>query len=126
MSSKLEGQTKKIKNVHIKKVQLKYTQEIKNMIQGMEVFQNYYEIQELNHAAFLTFSKEFAFEYQDEIFDYVISNISYKKSTIAFVKEILEHYQIENCLGEYLSTLSEYKYPKMEEIYETSRRERGF
>ena len=56
----------------------------------------------------------------------VIANISYKKSTIAFLEEILEYYQITNCLSEYLSSLSDYKYPKMEEIYETSRRERGF
>ena len=126
ISSNLEGQTKKIQNICIKRVQLEYTQEIKNMIQGMEVLQNYYEIQDLNHSAFLTFSKEFALKYRDEVFAYVFSNISYKKSTIAFAKEILEYYQIKNCLGEYLSSLSDYKYPKMEEIYKTSRRERGF
>lgn len=125
-SSRLESKTKTIRNIHVKRVTLEYTQEIKNMIKMMEVLQNYYEIQDLNKTAFLTFLNENALKYRDEIFEYVIANISYKKSTIAFLKEILEYYQITNCLSEYLSSLSDYKYPKMKEIYETSRRERGF
>ena len=48
----------------------------------------------------------------------VISTISYKKSTIAFLQEILNFYGKENNLNMYLSNLSEYKYPKMEELYE--------
>ena len=56
--------------------------------------------------------------------DLVINNVStkkYKKSTIAFMREILNHYQIKNNLDEYLPSLSEYKYPRMEEIYEITR-----
>jgi hypothetical protein len=61
------------------------------------------------------------FDNSDETFRKVISTINYKKSTIAFLQEILNFYGKENNLNMYLSNLSEYKYPKMEELYETAR-----
>ena len=36
-------------------------------------------------------------------------------------KFILTHYQVPNNLNRYLSTLSDYKHPTMEEIYEAAR-----
>ena len=91
------------------------------MIHALEVLQNYYTIQDLNHSAFITFAKEIAEEYNEETFKEVVSTINYKKSTIAFLQEILNYYGKENNLNMYLSSLSEYKYPSMEEIYETAR-----
>ena len=44
----------------------------------------------------------------------------YQKKTISFLRNILNHYGVENNLNKYLSALSEYKHPTMEEIYETA------
>ena len=41
--------------------------------------------------------------------------------TISFLREILNYHKVENNLDEYLSSLSEYKHPKMEELYEAAR-----
>ena len=75
----------------------------------------------MNYSAFLTFSEELAQNYDETVFEDVISKVNYKKSTISFLHEILNYYNRENNLDNYLSSLSEYKHPKMEEIYETAR-----
>lgn len=121
MSSALEGFSKSIRNITIHKVDVEYTEPIENMIHGLEVLQNFTSIQDINYSAFIKFAKEFAENYNDLIFREVVSNVKYKKSTIAFLQEILRYYKKENSLNMYLSTLSEYKHPKMEEIYEASR-----
>ena len=121
MSSALESFTKTIRNITVHQVQIDYSENIENMIHALEVLQNYYSIQDINHSAFIAFTKELADRYNEEAFKEVISTINYKKSTIAFLQEILNFYGRENNLNMYLSSLSEYKYPRMEEIYETAR-----
>lgn len=121
MSSTIENLTKTIRNIVVHQVQIDYTENVKNMIHSLEVLQNYYNIQDINNLSFTKFTKKLADSYDEEIFKKVISAISYKKSTIAFLREILNFYNVKNNLNIYLSSLSEYKYPKMEEIYETTR-----
>ena len=125
MSSTLENFTKTIRNVVVHQVQIDYTENVKNMIHSLEVLQNYYNIQDINNLSFIKFTKKLADWYDEEIFKKVISAINYKKSTIAFLREILNFYDVKNNLNIYLSSLSEYKYPRMEEIYETTRVSRG-
>ena len=120
MSSAIEGFTKTIRNITIKQVQINYSENIKTMINALEVLQNYYEIQDINKFAFISFTKELAEKYNEEAFKEVISIINYKKSTIAFLQEILNFYGKKNNLNKYLSSLSEYKHPKMEALYEAA------
>lgn len=121
LSSALDGFSKTIRNVSVKQVQLEYSNEVKSMISGLEVLQNFYEIQDIDYVAFIDFSKKIAAEYQNEIFEIVISKTSYKKSTIAFLREILRYYEVANNLEKHLSSLSTYKHPRMEELYEIAR-----
>ncbi len=121
ISSALEGLTKSIRNVVVHQVPLEFSEEITNMVHGLEVLQNFSTIQDINYSAFLKFSKTFASTFTTTAFEETIANKAYKKSTIAFLQEILNHYEVENNLSKYLSTLSEYKYPKMEELYEAAR-----
>lgn len=125
MSSTIENCTKTIRNVTIHQVKIDYNENVKNMIHSLEVLQNYYNIQDINNLSFIAFTQKIANWYDEEVFKKVISTINYKKSTIAFLKEILNFYGIENNLNMYLSSLSDYKYPKMEDIYETARILRG-
>lgn len=121
LSSALDGFSKTIRNVSVKQVQLEYSDKVKSMISGLEVLQNFYDIQDIDYVAFIDFSKKIAAEYQDEIFEIVISKTSYKKSTIAFLREILRYYEVANNLEKHLSSLSTYKHPRMEELYEIAR-----
>lgn len=89
------------------------------MIQILEVLKNYSEIQDLNQNQFIKLCEEFAPHYSDEVFEYVNLRIHYPKRTIAFLRSILDYYGVKNNLNKYLSAMSEYKYPKMEALYET-------
>lgn len=121
MSSALEGLTKSIRNVIVYQVPLEFSKEITSMIHGLEVLQNFNSIQDINYSAFLKFSKELALSYNPEIFEEIVNTKTYKKSTISFLYEILNYYNVQNNLNKYLSALSEYKHPKMEELYEAAR-----
>ena len=121
LSSTLDGFSKTIRNVVVKQLTLEFSNEVKSMISGLEVLQNFYEIQDMDYVAFIDFSKKLAAGYDNEVFELVISNTSYKKSTISFLREILRYYGVANSLDRYLSALSSYKHPRMEEIYEIAR-----
>lgn len=121
LSSALDGFSKSIRNIVIHHVPLEFSPKIESMIQGLEVLQNFNTIQDINYSAFIKYSKTLAQAYEEKAFEEVISKINYKKSTISFLKEILNYYNVKNNLSEYLSALSEYKHPKMEDLYETAR-----
>ena len=120
-SSALEQQTKNISNVLLQFCNLTYTPEVTGMIHMMEVLQNFSEIQDLNYSQFIKYCEQFSETYNDTVFEQVSQQIKYQKRTIAFLRNILMHYQVPNNLNRYLSSLSEYKYPTMEEIYEAAR-----
>lgn len=119
-SSQIDQQTKNISNVLLRFCNLTYSPNISGMIHMLEVLQNYEGIQDLNYARFLSYAKEFAKTYHDETFATVIKEKRYQKRTISFLKEVLSYYGVSNNLGMYLSPLSEYKHPSMEEIYEAA------
>lgn len=121
LSSNIDSYTKTIKNVIIRQVQIDYTENVKNIITSMEVLQNYYNIQDINNYSFLELTKKISSWYNEAAFKKVNNIVNYKKSTIAFLREILNYYGVKNNLNIYLSSLSEYKYPKMEELYESTR-----
>jgi len=119
-SSSVEPQTLTMGNVFIKKIELEYTESTIKTIHMMEVLQNYHEIQDLNAQQFLVLCAEFVNYFNEDIFEKVMKNIRYKKRTIAFLKNILDYFQIANSLDKYLSVFSEYNYPRMETIYKTA------
>lgn len=120
MSSALEGVSKTIRNVVVHQTPLTFTDEVTKMVHGLEVLQNFNSIQDINYSAFLKYTEEFASFFNSETFKEVISKKSYKKSTISFMQEILNYYRVKNNLGEYLSSLSKYKHPRMEDLYEAA------
>ena len=84
------------------------------------MLQNFGEIQDLNYAQFINFCEQFSANYNDKVFEQVCRQMKYQKKTISFLRNILAHYHVPNNLNRYLSSLSEYKHPTMEEIYETA------
>lgn len=120
LSSRMEQQTKTIGNVFLQFCDLVYTPEVKRTLHVLEVLQNFGEIQDLNYRQFLSFCEQFAHEYDASALEQVIQKMRYQKKTISFLRNILNHYGVENNLNKYLSALSEYKHPTMEEIYEAA------
>ena len=117
MSSALEGMTKSIRNIVVHQMPLEFSKEITSMVQGLEVLQNFNTIQDINYSEFIKFAEGLASSFNSSAFEAVTSAKKYKKSTISFLREILDYYGIEHNLNKYLSALSQYKHPKMSELY---------
>ncbi|MGT2801781.1 DUF6088 family protein [Streptococcus henryi] len=109
-----------IQNISIKECHLKFTESVKQIISMLEVLSHVDTIQDLNEEKFIIFCKEFANKYYDNlVLETVLQEMKYKKSTLYFLKLILDAYQVPNTLQKYLSRLSKYKEPQVR-YYETT------
>lgn len=122
-SSVADERLKQMGNVTIRKYDLKYTPEIKSVIRMMELLHHYKEIQDVNVSAMIRSTEKLASEYTDEAFETVQKVIGYPKWTIAFLREVLNFHRIPNHVSRHLSALTNYRIPKMEELYETARKQ---
>ena len=119
-SSQIEQQTKRICNVQLQFCDLIFTDEVSHTIHMLDVLQNFDEIQDLNYDSFIVFCEDFSSTYNEIIFEQVRKKVPCQKRTISFLREILNYYHVEHHLDKFLSSLSEYKHPTMEEIHEAA------
>lgn len=61
--------------------------------------------------------QKIAEEYDERKLEVVYGAGGYKKRTIAFLRAILNSFNIDHGLDGYLNPSSKYKYPEMEELY---------
>lgn len=121
LSSAVTEQKKNIHNVCVKKCEIALTQDTIPIIEAMEILQNYKTIEDISKPALAVYMKEFAQRYSDNAAVFVLENRKYKKSTIAFLERFLNYFGIENTLRRFLSALSSYAIPEIEEFYEAAR-----
>ena len=121
-SSLPEEQCRQIGNVVLQKHDVKFTPEVCSFVRMMDVLQHYGQIQELNRKQFLEVCSEFVEQYNVRTADYVLTNMHYPKRTLAFMREVLDYYGKKHTLDRRLSSLSDYKIPKMEALYEAARK----
>lgn len=121
LTSCIEQERKTIGNVRLTRCMVEYGADVRSMLQMLEVLWNYTEIQDLNIRQFLVYTERFSKSYSDEAFREVYSVRRYPKRVIAFLAEILDYYGVSHGLPRYLSSLSEYKFPRMEVLYESAR-----
>lgn len=101
-----------IQNVSLKEHRLNFTESVRNHIAFLEVLVAVESIQDLNEHQFITYCKEFAIrQYDDEVLGDILKEIRYSKSTLYFLKLVLDSYQISNTVQKHLSKLSKYKKP---------------
>lgn len=103
-------------NIHVKRVDVELTYENTKIIEALEIMQNFDNIEGLNKARFARFAKQFGKIYNDEAAVYVINHMKYKKSTIAFMKKILDMYKVPHSLQQFLSYSSKYKVPPVQRV----------
>lgn len=115
-SALLEEKIKQIGNILLKRYILDYSEKSCLAIQMLEILYHFKEIEDINNAQFIRFCQEYVKKYNEAATDYILQHISYPKWTIAFLREVLNYYHVDNNLSKYLSSLSEYKIPKMEDI----------
>lgn len=119
-SNVLEEEKKNIKNIQIKKINLSINFEVKKAIEQLEILQHYNEIEDANKNNFKTFINTIVESYSDKAFIKILSNMKYKKRTIALLESVLNNSNIKNTLSQFLNRTSKYKIPVMKEFYESS------
>lgn len=117
LSSAVPGKKKNIHNIYVMNISISLTPETIPIIETLEILQNYKSIEDINNTALAAYMKDFAIEYSDEATVYVLKNRKYKKSTIAFLESFLNYFKVENTLNQFLSSLSSYAIPDIEEFY---------
>lgn len=95
-------------------ISISLTPETIPIIETLEILQNYKSIEDINNTALAAYMKDFARHYADEATVYVLKNRKYKKSTIAFLESFLNYFKVENTLNQFLSSLSSYAIPDIE------------
>ena len=121
-SSLIEEQHRQIGNVVLHQCNMKFDPEVCSVVRILDVLQHYGEIQELEQKQFLKICTEFSEQYSDSTANYVLTNLHYPKHTIAFLREVLDYHGSTHTLDRYLSSLSDYKIPRMEALYEAARK----
>ena len=121
-SSLIEEQHRQIGNIVLHQCNMKFDPEVCSVVRMMDVLQHYMEIQELEQKQFLKICSEFSEQYSDSTANYVLTRLHYPKHTIAFLREVLDYHGRTHTLDRYLSSLSDYKIPRMEALYEAARK----
>ena len=119
LSSAVLGKKKNIHNVYVMNISISLTPETIPIIETLEILQNYKSIEDINNTALAAYMKDFTRHYADEATVYVLKNRKYKKSTIAFLESFLNYFKVENTLNQFLSSLSSYAIPDIEEFYKS-------
>ncbi len=112
-SNNLSQETKTIDNVKIERVDINFTYENVRIMQLLEVLENYQKIEDINTKMFMEFTQEMIKSYTNKRFISINSKKKYKKSTISFLKQVLENSNIKNNLNQFLSSTSKYKIPSL-------------
>lgn len=116
LSKKLNEDKKSIGNIAVEKVSIDLNENTIPVIETLEILQNYNKINNIDKNRFLVYMRKFSEHYSDDVVRYVIEHRKYKKSTIAFLNRILVWYGVENSLCQYLSPLSEYNIPEIDDL----------
>lgn len=111
LSTRLSEEKKNICNVEIKKLNFNLNKETTQMVKMLDIMQNCEKINLLNQKTLMRYLAYYCQLYSDEAANYVIKNKKYKKSTIAFLVDILDKFGVKHSLNKYLSPLSKYKIP---------------
>lgn len=111
LSNNIYTQKKTIDNFEIQKANFEINQANAGMVEAFEILQVYEKIEDLNVRNFLSFFKSFARkQFDDQEAMEIILSGRYKKRTIAMMKSILDYYDIENSLDQFLKKTSKYRF----------------
>lgn len=119
-SSVSEQEKKKIENVVIKWVNIRFDDSTKGMIELLHFIENMNSIEELDKENATKFIENMIGYYHEKTLEKLVKTIGYKKSTLASLRNILDHFKVEHTVGNYLNGTSKYKSIKMEELYKSS------
>lgn len=109
---------REIRNVSVKKVNLKFEETTKRLIELLEVLQNYSKIEDLHSGNLRNFISTAVEYYDEKILEKLLKEIGYKKSTLASLKNVLDYFNISNTVSKYLNGTSKYATLDVDKLYE--------
>mgnify|MGYP000844028345 FL=1 len=111
---------RQIRNVSVKKADLRFDASTKKLIELLEVLQHHKEIEDLNYKNLWKFLSAASEHYNENKLGNILGEIKYKKSTLASLKNVLDHFGVSNTVGKYLKGTSKYDALDVEKIYEAT------
>lgn len=120
LSNALTENRKTISNVRVSRLDLRFDAPTCKAIATLEILQNYRIIEDINRQQMADYMKDFVASYVDDAVVTVLNVRKYRKSTIAFLASFLDFWGVTHTLQQYLSRLSVYAIPPMEEFYPSS------
>ena len=120
LTRRMDADHRFILNLIFIKKDLIYSEPVKKIIEFLEILQSFSAIQDLNRTAFFKITKNFARTFCEDSLWEVLSVMKYKKSTLAFLAQILDHHGIVHRVHDRLSVLSKYNIPKWMFHYEVA------
>ncbi|HAQ56229.1 MAG TPA: hypothetical protein DCR44_02330 [Acholeplasmatales bacterium] len=104
-------ESKNVMNLTFHSVPLKFDEPVKDQVALLEVLQDYASIQNLDKNAFHRFLAETIRDYRDEVLDEILRAKRYRPSVLAFYRDVLNEYSVQNEIIKYLSPSSDYHIP---------------
>jgi hypothetical protein len=108
----IEVKTRTIQNSKFIRIYSEINDIIIKHIECIDILEHYESIHNINLERFNQYISSFINNYNGNIMNDAIKVINPKKRTIAFLKEILDEYNINNSLAIHLSATSKYHIPK--------------
>ena len=117
LSNALSENRKTVSNIKVSRLDLNFDATTCRALATLEILQNYRHIEDINRQQLAEYMQKYALDYSEESVVKVLTARKYQKSTIAFLASFLDFWNIEHTLPQYLSRLSTYAFPQMEEFY---------
>lgn len=110
-TNQIAEQSKKVGNTRFTSLPFYFDPSTSSIIELMDVLSGFHMITDIDLTEFHRFLNQTVIFYETTTFENINKYLQYPKHVIAFLKVILDDFDIENNLSKYLSTRSMYKIP---------------
>ena len=114
------SKSKIVRHVNVRRINMRLTETAIKMIELLEILQSYHEIEDLNYHKLYRYLEDTVQQYNDEEVNDIITSLSYKKSTIASLKKVLDLFKVSHSLNRHLNSSSKYNTIQIGELYESA------
>ncbi|UUM12896.1 DUF6088 family protein [Proteiniclasticum sp. QWL-01] len=115
-SNKTDYTQSKVQHILIRKSNLTFSEPVKSLIQLLDVLEHLKEIQDIQTNQLQEYIKSTIVKYEDKYLEKILKDISFKKSTLAALKAILDNEKVNHNLDQYLSKNSKYNLKILEDL----------
>lgn len=109
ISSLLKKETRTVKSVTVKKSNVNISEDVRMVIEALEIIENSNKIQDFNEIGFYDYIRNFVNYYDRNAVIETLNNFNYKKQTIYNLTKIMKNLGKDSGLDMFLNKTSRYK-----------------